>query len=243
MHQARGRRQEPGVAHPPRLQESDLAPAKKHHLPRNDAEDHESEPEMHGEPVGSDVQDVAGKTGRNHPPPDRALNAAKDAEQQQAPRPAGRNAARGKKEKESGGPDEARDATKLPMPPLPPVNGPEFGKGHAFVLKPVFGKLPVLLEFRLPRFGAHGRKGTGDRLPFRDREPAVGQPRQPARDDHQHNQNAKRRQPDANGAPGSLPGTVYDTACGCGGPFRAFADLLEDVAFPAHPKPLASREM
>ena len=105
--------------HPPRLQEADLAPAKKHHLPCNDAEDHECQPEMHRKPVGSDVQHVAGKTGRNHPPPDHALNAAKNAGQQQTPCPAGRNAARSKKEQEADSPDEARDATKLPMPPFP----------------------------------------------------------------------------------------------------------------------------
>ncbi len=76
---------------------------------------------MRRQPVGRHVQHACRRqTRRHHPPADRALKAAKSAQKQQSPGPAGRDLAwSARKTEEPNRPDQADDTAQAGDDPIP----------------------------------------------------------------------------------------------------------------------------
>ena len=78
------------------------------------------------------------------------------------------------------------------MKPFPEIDEFEIRQAHPAKarLEPVFRCRLIFCKFRLPRrFAQRGQDPRGN-FPFGDRQPALGEPGDPA---HQHNHNHKRR--------------------------------------------------
>lgn len=200
VHEPGGKREKLALARTARLHELRLGARQRQRVPGDKAKDREGEPQMRGKTVGGDIDHPPAQPGGNHPPADRTLQPAKNPKAQKPPGPAGRNAAGRPEEKEAHGPDNADHPAKLAVAPFPPEDRLEGGKVHVAVLKPVFGAGLVLREFHLPVGIAQGWQRAGHRAPFGDRQPAVGQPRQPAHRDHRDDKREKDEKPNADRA-------------------------------------------
>src|SRR5690606_10097418 len=141
---------QPRVAPPPRLQQLTLLAAKRQHVPRDQPEDREGEAEMGSEPVARHPHHLALEARRDHPPADRPLQPAEDAEEQKSPRPPRRHLPRDQEPGETDRPDETDHPPELAMPPFPPVDDLEFGEAHALIDALVLRYLAIEGEFPLP---------------------------------------------------------------------------------------------
>ena len=199
---------------------------------------------MHGQPVRGDINPVSGQTRRHHPPADRPLRPAQRAQKQQAGCPACRYTPRGKEAQKSHGPDQPDHPAQLAVPPFPPVDGLERLQRHPRVLKLVFRAGAVLVELCLPACGIQRRQGPRDRLPFGDRQSAVGQPCCAADRDHQDNKREQNHQPYPDCAARAATTAPVDHTTlrqGRGGPRP---DLFKDTALASHwPTPHSRRTL
>ncbi len=103
----------------------------------------------------------------------------------------------GQKRQRKGDADEAAEEA---VRPFPPVDRLECLERHARVDDRVLGDRLVLVEREQPVGFVERRDGAQQRLPFGDREAAVGEAHGPADDDHAEHQRGDQQQPDAYGA-------------------------------------------
>ncbi len=89
---------------------------------------------------------------------------------------------------ERHGKGDADEAAEKAVRPLPPVDGLEAIERHAGVDDRIFGDRLVLLEGDEPVGLVERRDGAQQRLPFGDRQPAVGEAHGTADDDHAEDQ-------------------------------------------------------
>ena len=150
---------------------------------------------MHREAVAGHVQRVAREPRDHHPPADRPLRRPERAEQQEPPAPARRHPARQQQPREARRPHQPDQPRKHSVPPLPPVDRLELVEAHAAVLHAVLRSLPVEREFALPCLGGERRQRARHGAPFGDRQPAVGEPGEPADDDCQGHEGKEGKQP------------------------------------------------
>ncbi|PRD40137.1 UNVERIFIED_CONTAM: thiE [Trichonephila clavipes] len=234
MHQPGGQAKQTRLAPAPGLQQLRLGPAQQQHIPGDQAKDDEGDTQMRCQPVRGHIDHFALQTGRHHPPADRALQPAQRTKAQQAAGPACRDLARSQKAHEAQRPDKADHPAKLPVPPFPPEDRLERRKVHAAVLKLVFRALLIFGEFLGPVGITQRRDGAVDRLPFGDRQAGIGQPGQPADDDHRRDQQENQHEPKPDCATRATMAAVDQTRLRRRGGLGVAADLLENAAFLRH---------
>ena len=84
---------------------------------------------------------------------------------------------------------------KEAMPPLPPVNEFELGHAHTKIDQLIFGNLFIFLKLCQPVGLRERRQRPAYRCPFGYRQAAIGQPRQPTDQHHQHDETRDGKQP------------------------------------------------
>ena len=166
--------------------------------PDGQAEDREGGQEMHREAQVADVG-ALNEAARDHPPADRAL----DADQQENRDEAGLIALGDRladpepgQRKQHRKPDHpAEQAVDI----FPEIDVLELGHAHAAIDLLIFRDLPIALELGEPLRLVQRRERSADRLPFRDRQAAFGQPGDPADHHHHEDQPGDREQPVGDG--------------------------------------------
>jgi hypothetical protein len=153
------------------------------HLPENRRVEGDSEAEVRREPVlghGGTVDEAA----LDHVPAEQPLAATENEQQQQArPQPRTQATAQGKvREREQE--QQADQASEHAVQVLVHEDHAELVEAHAAVDLLILGELLVLLERRLPGGLANRRHDAHDRSPLDHRQPALGQPRHAAEQDH-----------------------------------------------------------
>ena len=86
------------------------------------------------------------------------------------------------------------------MAPFPPEDRLERSEGHAGVERVILRDGLVGIERLRPLRLGERRQRAGDRLPFDDRKPGLGEPRGAADQHHDRDQERDRKQPPADGA-------------------------------------------
>jgi hypothetical protein len=167
--------------------------------PHGGAEQDEREAEMRGEPILAHLGAHAQAAG-DHPPSHRALR----GEQHEQPGdPAARelrDAPAQHEPREGQGEGEAGEPRDDAVPELPEVDRLEAGERHIRVEALVLGDALVLLELGGPLRRGVRRDHPGHRLPLRDREAALGEPRRAADEDDGEAEHGPRGEPEADGA-------------------------------------------
>ena len=137
--------------------------------PQRVAEDDDGDAEMGREPVLADVEAID-ETALHHVPADGALNAAKREQAEQPWQERLRDEAQKPEHDKGHEEDDADEAAKEAVGPLPPVDGLELIEAHAALLVLIFGNLLIGGERLLPVAIGERRHHADDRLPFGDRE-------------------------------------------------------------------------
>jgi hypothetical protein len=90
------------------------------------------------------------------------------------------------------------------MRPFPPIDGPEIAHAHAMIKERVLRALPIEVELGLPVLLAQGRQGSGNEVPFSDREAGFRQSGGAADQHHGEDEKNQDEQPTAH-KPRALP--------------------------------------
>ena len=98
--------------------------------------------------------------------------------------------------------DEPDRPAEQAMEVLPPEDALELGERHALVDQLVLGRLPVLVEHRLPVGLGERRDRADERLPLDDRQPGVGEAGDAPDDDHRRDRERADEEPGRDRAAG-----------------------------------------
>ena len=157
--------------------------------PDQTSENEQCREQMHGEPEMANIGTFT-ETRTDHPPADRTLQTTQSQQCNQSHTIAGRDRTLGRKPEQRQGKGHPDQPSEQPVNPFPEIDELEIGEGHSgrpadFL---IFRDLLIFLKFRQPVRFTQWWQGTGDRLPFSDREARLGQTGDTADDDHDENQ-------------------------------------------------------
>ena len=213
------------------LQQLGLGAAEAEDVPGDQAEQDEGEAQVDREAVRGHALHAGREARGDHPPADRPLQPAEDADAEEARGPAGRDAAADGEEQEAEGPDSTDGTAELAVAPLPPVDALEGIERHSLVEGGVLRGGLVLVERGLP-CGVAGRgQRAGDRPPLGDRKAGVGEAGEAADADHRDDEREENRKPDGDAAAVGLDARGLGRRRGRG---VLLAHLLEDAAGLGH---------
>ena len=169
--------------------------------PHHRDENQESQRQMGSQAKLADPR-IIHQTALDHVPAHRALQAAKNENTQQlgnqwsidfSPKP------EVEKWQEKDGTDESSQHT---MPVLPEENALELVKFHLVIDFLILGRFLVFFEGFIPFALIQRRNDADDGLPLDDRQPGMGEPRNPANHKNGKHHGATDKQPEGNLSPG-----------------------------------------
>ena len=161
---------------------------------RVSAIDRQRQREMRDEAVLAD-RDAVGEAALDHVPAERALREAEQKNPGKRQYQPARHLPPDQETDQRQRIDETDQPPPQPMHVLPQKDRFELAEAHPGIEQLVLRDLLVFLEFGRPGGLRQRRHDAGDRLPFGDRQPGQGQPRDAADHDHQENHRAAEQQP------------------------------------------------
>jgi hypothetical protein len=168
--------------------------------PEHGREYQEREAEVRSQPQLRHAR-IVDEAALHHGPAKRALQAAQreNAEQSRYERSLDSSAQRKPRERRQK--CDANHPAEQPMEVFPPEDGLELRQRHSRIHLTVLWRCLVARERVVPIGLVQGRQRAHDRLPLRDREPGMGEPRHASHDDHGKDKRAAGEKPGRNLAP------------------------------------------
>src|SRR5690606_19665102 len=150
--------------------------------------------QMGREPVMGHIRTVH-QTALYHIPAQKSLEGSQKQQDQTLPQGGPVQFFLDQKIEEGDDEHQAQKSAQKPVEPFPKIDLLEVLQAKMIVEQLVFGILFVQFKGLLPLFMVHGGKGACDQFVIGDRKPGIGEPGDPAHEDHDKDEKATTQQP------------------------------------------------